>query len=74
MNPRNVNPGNFSVASIAYTDVEEDMAYPKAFGNPMWFMLPQNIVKPFLKSIIGEKGTDNKNVIKVLEDLSVYLS
>lgn len=98
MNPQNVNPKNFDVESIVYTnphegfsiaigiwsesgnrtvamrwtgDVsnEEDKGYPKTFGNPMWFLLPDSLMKPLLKSIAGELGSDSDELIKILKSL-----
>lgn len=77
MDPQNVNPGNFRLKKVIYTDpngdfsvaigewVEDgedrfairwngditnpnDLGYPSAFGNPMWFQLPDD-----LKGMIG---------------------
>ena len=29
----------------------EDRGYPKTFGNPVWFMLPNELSLPFLKAL-----------------------
>ena len=34
-------------------DNENDSGYPKAFGNPMWFILTDELTIPILKSLIN---------------------
>jgi len=47
---------------------EEDAGYPKTFGNPMWFIVPKNLAKEFIKLILNEKHTNTNAVIEVLSE------
>lgn len=48
---------------------EEDKGYPKTFGNPMWFILDDEIKLPILKSIIGIKNSIDTNIIGTLNEI-----
>lgn len=48
---------------------EDDKGYPKTFGNPMWFILDDEIKLPLLKSILGMKNSSNKNIIDALTEI-----
>jgi len=45
-----------------------DAGYPKLFQHPVWFVLPEELSVPFVKSLLGTTA-DNKAVLKVLEEL-----
>ncbi|PKP43595.1 MAG: hypothetical protein CVT96_04850 [Bacteroidetes bacterium HGW-Bacteroidetes-13] len=42
----------------------DDKGYPKVFKNPMWFIIHNDLKKPFLKSLLGIK---NKKVTELIE-------
>lgn len=48
---------------------EDDKGYPKTFGNPMWFILDDEIKLPLLKSILGMKNSIDKNIIDTLTEI-----
>lgn len=48
---------------------EEDKGYPKVFGNPMWFLVPQDMAKGFLTTLLGNKYADKNALIEVISIL-----
>ncbi|MEX0811173.1 MAG: hypothetical protein WD048_03080 [Chitinophagales bacterium] len=46
----------------------EDVSYPKVFGNPMWFIIPDQLSIQILKSILNENNSNNKLIIEALRD------
>lgn len=88
--PEEVNPQNFTVVKVLYSDGyfsiawgkwqgnsdvlamrwdgdEHDMGYPKTFGHPVWFIIPENLSICFIKSIIGNENTRHKYLFEILE-------
>lgn len=49
-------------------DGEEDAGYPKTFGNPMWFIVDNQLKLPILKALINETHSIGTNLIKVLQE------
>jgi hypothetical protein len=45
----------------------DDAGYPKTFGNPVWFLLPENLTTPIIKGILGVESTDNHAVLTTLQ-------
>ena len=43
-----------------------DPGYPKLFGNPVWFVLPEELSVTILISLIGKKGAKNSAIIDIL--------
>ena len=48
---------------------DNDPGYPKVFRNPMWFMVDEGLTIPFLKSIISSKGSNDKNILEILNKI-----
>jgi len=48
---------------------DNDAGYPKVFGNPMWFLIPEYLAKIFVKSLLDFENADNKAVIEILTSL-----
>ena len=44
-----------------------DAGYPKTFGNPMWFIIDNRLKTLLLKSLIGEKYSNNLEIIEILK-------
>jgi hypothetical protein len=38
----------------------DDQGYPKTFGNPVWFILPQELSFPLLQALDAHKGSHRK--------------
>ena len=47
----------------------DDIGYPKVFGNPMWFVLPEALSVPILKALVGIPSGKQAPVLQVLEVL-----
>jgi hypothetical protein len=56
------NLNNFSIAwgiwengdrvlAMRWNSAETEAGYPKAFGNPMWFILPKELTLPLLNTL-----------------------
>lgn len=48
---------------------DDDAGYPKTFGNPMWFIVSDDIKIPILKSLINEKYANNQAILETLKDI-----
>ncbi len=48
-------------------DGEDDKGYPKTFGNPMWFIVHQDLMKLLLKGLLGEDNSNKKALLETLE-------
>ena len=72
------NNGTFSVAwgtwdgkqkllgmrwNTSDADNPNDVGYPKTFGHPVWFMIPEDLTIPTLKGLLTSE-TANKNAVK----------
>jgi hypothetical protein len=40
-----------------------DPGYPKLFGHPVWFILPEKMTVPMLKRLLDAAGADARNVL-----------
>ena len=49
-------------------DEFENKGYPKTFGHPVWFVIPEALKIPILRSIIGQAGC-KKEILDVLSNL-----
>lgn len=74
------NDGDFSIAwgqwennemrlGMRWNGEAEDPGYPKLFNHPVWFVLPEALALPILKSLIGINSSVNNNVLDVLNRL-----
>ncbi len=43
--------------------------YPKTFGHPVWFLIPNELKIPIVKSLIGLSNTDKKTLLKVMDEI-----
>ena len=46
---------------------EDDKSYPKTFGNPMWFIVHQDLMRLLLKGLLGEDKSNKKALLETLE-------
>ncbi len=74
------NEANFSIAwgtwegkrkclGMRWNGGAKDPGYPKLFKNPVWFVLPDELSKPIVKALLGEKGSKNEKLLRVLNRL-----
>jgi hypothetical protein len=47
----------------------EDAGYPKLFGNPVWFLLPECMTIPTLKSLLEQQDARRSEVAELLARL-----
>lgn len=43
-----------------------DAGYPKTFGNPVWFVLPQSLIIPVLRGIVGVEFSNKEAISSVI--------
>jgi hypothetical protein len=54
-------------------ETDADAGYPVGRGGtPKWMVVSQHLVRPRLKELLGEKGTDNEAVLWALQDFSAH--
>jgi len=70
--------GDFSIAFGTWEDgtksigmrwngvSDADAGYPKVFGNPMWFLIPDNLATEFMKSLLGNQYATSSVIIDKL--------
>jgi hypothetical protein len=72
------NDGEFAIAwgewedntmrlAMRWNGEGDDAGYPKTFGNPVWFLLPENLTTPIIKGILGIESTDNQAMLTTLQ-------
>jgi len=55
--------------AMRWNGENNDPGYPKVFGNPMWFIIDDNLRVPFIQSLIGQPNSNKENILKVLNEL-----
>ena len=74
------NDGDFSIAqgkweegdmriAMRWNGDENDAGYPKTFGNPVWFLIPDNLSVPLLRGVLGTEFSDTKAIATVISDM-----
>jgi hypothetical protein len=48
-------------------DTNEDAGYPKAFGYPMWFIIPAFLTIPISKALLDTPGSRANELLTLLE-------
>ncbi len=49
-------------------DTEDDPGYPKTFGNPVWFLVTEDLKILIIKSLINLSNTEKENILKTLRE------
>lgn len=44
------------------------VGFPNSFGNPVWFLIPDELESPIAKALLGLKSTKRDDLLKVLPD------
>lgn len=60
--------GKTNAIGLRWDGTDEDKGYPKTFGHPVWFIVPENLKIPLLRSLIGLPKTRKDTLIKVLNE------
>jgi len=47
------------------------LAYPKTFGIPVWFMIPELLSEPICRAMLGTNGAVAEAVIDTLREMHV---
>lgn len=55
--------------AMRWNGSEKDAGYPKLFGNPMWFIVENELTIPFLRSLIGNENTDQERLITTINEI-----
>ena len=48
---------------------DADAGYPKVFGHPMWFIIPEELITTFANSLLDIEGAKRKEIIEVLKEV-----
>jgi len=59
----------FSIAMRWNGNGESDPGYPKLFGNPLWFLIHDDLRTPIIKSLLELECSENELIIKALSEL-----
>lgn len=73
------NDGDFSIAwgqwedgtmrvALRWNGEGDDAGYPKTFGHPVWFQLPEHLTIPVLRGILGLESSRAKSIMEVIKD------
>ncbi|MEK8019917.1 MAG: hypothetical protein VSS75_023850 [Candidatus Parabeggiatoa sp.] len=74
------NDGNFSIAwgkwengdkhlAMRWNGGPGDVGYPKAFGNPVWFLIPRNLSIPILRGVLGAEFSDCGVIATAIDEI-----
>lgn len=47
---------------------DADAGYPKVFGHPMWFLIPEELTITIAKSLLEIEGANRKEILEVLKE------
>lgn len=75
------NDGEFSIAwgewedgtmrvAMRWNGEGDNAGYPKTFGNPVWFQLPEDLSVSVLRGILGHNSSRTESIIEVLRDVA----
>lgn len=52
--------------AMRWNGANDDKGYPKTFGNPMWFIVHNDLKKIILKSLIGVNSSKKDALLKII--------
>ncbi|MEP2771668.1 MAG: hypothetical protein ABJH05_05945 [Fulvivirga sp.] len=62
-------PSNEQIIGMRWNDGEDGKGYPKAFGNPQWFVVSNDIAKNTLSGLLTSAHISNTQYLDILETL-----
>lgn len=72
------NDGDFSIAWGEWEDGsmhlamrwngEADAGYPKTFGHPVWFLLPDGLTVDIVSGVLGNSNTNKSAIAKIIQE------
>jgi hypothetical protein len=50
-------------------DGDNSLGYPNVFGKPMWFVIPTDLARQFIATLLGNDFSENQLIIDTLNEL-----
>jgi len=57
---------NTMVLGMRWDGNDSDPGYPKTFGHPVWFILPEELNLSFLQSLLLNPESDKHEILRIL--------
>ena len=71
------NDGDFSIAWGEWKDGsyhlamrwngENNAGYPKTFGHPVWFLLPDSLTVDIIRGILGNSNSNKVAIVQIIQ-------
>ena len=59
--------GGSPVIAMRWDGEGEEVGYPKSFGHPVWFIIPDDLMVPILKSLLEKEESKKEQILNVLK-------
>ena len=59
--------GSHVIAMRWNGESEKDKWYPNHAGNPVWFIIPNDLMVPILKSLLEKEESNKEQILDILE-------
>lgn len=59
--------GGSHVIAMRWNGEGEDAGYPKLFARPVWFIIPDDLMIPILKSLLEKKESKKEEILNILK-------
>lgn len=56
------------VLAMRWNGSNNDPGYPKVFGHPMWFIIPEELFNTFIIPLLNHKNSNPKEILNILHD------
>jgi len=54
--------------AMRWNGEKNEIGYPNAFGNPIWFLIDINLKVIFLKSLLELPNVDKQEILKIIKE------
>ena len=55
------------VIAMRWDGEGEDAGYPKLFAHPVWFIIPDDLMIPILKSLLEKEESKKEQILNILK-------
>ena len=59
--------GNSHVIAMRWNGEGEEVGYPNHAGNPVWFIIPDDLMIPILKSLLEKEESNEEQILDILK-------
>lgn len=66
------NPNNSRVIAMRWNEGEDGNGYPKAFGNPQWFIIEESVSVNILSGLLTNASISREEYLNILDVLRIF--